>query len=1218
MSDTRITVEQWLLEGDGTKESPGLNQEQRAAVTCARNVVTAAGAGAGKTFVLARRYAYMVCVRHYKVSEILTLTFTRKATAEMYSRIYKTLRTIAQTFGSPQALQAVAEFHTARIQTLDSYCSSIIKNSAHHYGIKPDFTIDDEKARAMAGQQALPFVLAHRHHPAIQLMAHTTLGRLDNLAQELFAHTITKYSTLANPIDFTSDFARQLEALHRQFGSLMGKIEGQVHDLERILDELPKLTGSFLPKLKAAVEDFRRHDWDFAPETSGDLVHYCRAVAKIASLSLQGQKPDKPWPAIIREMREHHQNLCAIATVLERRQEVRQLARLLEDFQAEYNRSKRLAGILTFADAAQLALDTLKNHPEVRQAEQEGCKAIMIDEFQDDNKLQKDLLYLLAAKPQAPESGRPAECASGSEHGSKVQPGIPSVENLDAGKLFFVGDEKQSIYKFRGADVSVFRGLAAELARGNAEGGTLSLSYNYRSHPRLIAAFNTIFGGLPYKHGGRRFRYPLAVFMESNPETPHYEATYQEVLAGKEMKAGEDNEKRRVHLCLYEKPAADASLPPMEQPLHPTECEAFFVAKKIAELVASGRDPAAIAILLATTTKQHHYESYLKLFGIPYTAESTVGFFQDAPTNDILSFLTLCLYPGDSAAYSIVLRSPFVGLSAEGLETLLASGSPTIFNPADARLLSADAEKQAFLQACATYHQLAEQAPAMAITELVSTLWYKLGYRYNTLEKKVTEQYAPLYDKLFHLAAQAESAGTSLARFVQSLQEQVDNQGKIDDLDIPLEQGDGVRLMTIHKSKGLEFPVVFLVNSNAASRGTKNDECVYSCQDFGLTYNVPSLPQLGSSRANPFYTQAKTEEAAKEVAERRRLLYVALTRAEQEVYITATVGARDDKDSAKLKQGESQDTMFKLLLPQVNCHLNLAEQITVEADAPFDAEWIPSVCRRDVEAMKLSAQGPAPDPAAESGGKPRRTLTARQLAEILAPYYQGEAVVPAVEASPYRTPSHLAPESPERWHEPSAKASPQAPVAPQAYSEIAQLVDSTKKADGEPAFTYADFGSCAHLYLEAALQNREPVIPTKYLQHLSEGRRKKLHQLCSTMAQQFLASATGTEVLAAQWRKTEFPFKLRLGTCIINGTMDLLYQDQDGGLHILDYKTDQEERPEHYYPQQAAYRKAAAAIFNQPEEAITCGLYYLRSGRTVDISAGCATVNLEELVKLAE
>lgn len=1225
MNDITRAVENWLLHGDGAKNK-GLNPEQVAAVTCSNNTVTAAGAGAGKTFVLARRYAYLVCVKKLKVSQILTLTFTRKATAEMYSRIYQTLTTIASTFSCPYAIQAVADFHSARIQTLDSYCSSIIKNSVNYYGIKPDFTIDDQQARSMASQQALPFVLNHRHHRAIQLMATTTLSRLDNLAEELFAKTVVNFSSLAKPIDFSQEIQNQLVCAAKKFYDQSQTMAELVHDLEQMVQEEQNNKSTFVPKLISAVNFFNKTEGELSfllqrtqekstdstlaqtnnlpalkPEEKQELISFSQAVQVLAKLNLQGQSK-KPWNPLIREIKDTlNPEFTSLANFICRQEELLQLAQLLEEFQDKYNNSKRQAGILTFNDAAQLALDTLKTQVHLRQDEKEAYKAIMIDEFQDDNVLQKDLLYILSEKLELQNTGTVA------------------VENLSPDKLFFVGDEKQSIYKFRGADVSVFRGLSKELSENKATGeSSLTLSYNYRSHPSLIAAFNTIFGGLPYGQEGESATYPQAIFMEENEETPEYEATYREVFAGKscQNESPEDKSRRRVHLCLYrENPEETDSL-------HKNNCEAFFVAKKIHQLVAQGRKPSDIAILFATYSKQHLYETYLKTFNIPYSAESTVGFFQDAPTNDILSFLTLCLYPANQTAYSTLLRSPFVGISSKGLEILMAQGSGKIFNQEDSHLLPSQQEREAFIQGCKTFHQLAPQALTMPIAQLVSQLWYNLGYRYKTMEEETALQYAPLYDKLFHLAAQADATGTSLASFVQNLQDQMDNEGKFDDIAVPQEREGGVQLMTIHKSKGLEFPVVFVVNSDGKPKANKNDASTYKHHHWGITINLPAMSQLGgSSKSNFFYQEAKEEENAKDLAELRRVLYVALTRAEDEVYITASPDCFDKDNPTKFKERDNPNTMFKLLVPQINKNLSLEEMIQVTSTSPFDAEWIPPVTRQDVEEEgKTLCNG--------SQSEVSKNSKSHQLVTALAPRYQGEPILPVTEENLYRSPSHLAPQSPEYWQqeaEEGASTETSQPrviqprvFQPRAYSEIAQLVESTLKADGSPAFTYADFGTCAHHYLEAALQNREPVLATKYLQHLSQTNQKKLHQLCHTMTQQFLASPIGQAVQEAPWKKMEFPFKLKLGKYIVNGSVDLVYKDSQGRYHIVDYKTDQEEHPEHYYPQQAAYKKAIATIFNQPEEDVSCSLYYLRTGHVVDISKECSQVNLEELAAMTE
>ena len=1248
-----ITLEHWLLEGDGTKDNRGLNQEQQAAVTSSVNTVAAAGAGAGKTFVLARRYAYLVCIKKLKVSEILTLTFTRKATAEMYSRIYQTLLAVANLFGTAEAIQAVADFHSARIQTLDSYCSSIIRQSVGQYGIKPDFVIDDQQAQSMATQLALPFVLGHRHNPAIQMIATTTLSRLDNLADELFAQTVINHSSIANPVNFSQEVENQLQYAGQEFLRLAEEIDRLVYQLQQMIEDEGKGKSTFIPKLQAAVDAFQQEEWETSSlklDEGETALRFCKAVEQFVDLRLNGQHT-KPWNQPLKALKEEtYPLLTSLTNLLYRQQELRELAGLLNEFQEQYNRSKRQAGILTFADAAQLALDTLKNQREIRQTEKESYRAIMIDEFQDDNKLQKDLLYALSERLDTfNQDAVPPEC-------------------LDPGKLFFVGDEKQSIYRFRGADVSVFRGLARELLRqdesglarellGQDESGlarellgqdergaALSLSYNYRSHPTLIAAFNTIFGGLPYQPGGRSHDYPEAVFMADRETTPDYEATYQEVLAGKitENESPEDKSRRRVHLCLFKSTEAEDNEEVLQgESLSSNHCEAYFVAGKIKELVAAGRNPSDITILFRTTTKQHLFETALRDLGIPYSAETTVNFFQDAPINDILSFLTLFLYPANQTAYSTLLRSPFVGLSKEGLEILLAAqtthkgsslaaqtdtrdsslvapidpkgsslttGTHTIFNQEDSLLLSNQQEAAAFVRGCQVYHQLAAKARTMPITELVSYLWYQLGYQYKTQEQEAALQYAPLYDKLFHLAAQADAKGDSLAAFVQALQQQVDNQGKIDDISIPQERDNGVQLMTIHKSKGLEFPVVFLVNSNGRPKANQNDAAVYHHQQWGIAVNLPKLRQLGpKAQANFFYLTAQKDEKARELAELRRILYVALTRAEEEVYITGS--ANPDKETGLFKPSDNPNTMLKLLFPMMNRMIVMddssSQEVSVADDSPFDLQWIPPVTRQEIQSIKGST----------------KNTTALELARSLADWYQGEPVLPAVEESPYRSPSHLAPHSPEYQQEQAQNGQDLQEQEPKAeggaYSEIDQLVRSSHQKNGPTSFTYTDFGTCAHLYLEAALKDQQPTIPTQYLQHLSLGQQQKLHQLCSTMTQGFLASPTGQAAKVSSWRRAEYQFRYRLEDHILKGSMDLIYQREDGCYQIVDYKTDQKEQPEQYFIQQAAYRTAAAAICGVPEEKVHCALYYLRTGHLVDITAACSQVNHEQLVELA-
>jgi ATP-dependent helicase/nuclease subunit A len=226
-----------------------LNNEQKAAAEYEKNVVVSAGAGSGKTSVLANRYACLVTGdRRLTVEHILTLTFTRKAAAEMYQRIYSTLSLIAaHETGEKQKLaqKAVEDFFHARIQTLDSYSSGLVRQGAVRYGISPEFTLDEERCRSLAREEALPFLIAHRQHPAIeQLYRRKRPPNIRNgysapadIAERFFASTALVYGNIDDPPDFA-------EHTKRQFDIVITEWEKTIKlNLER-LDKLKDITLS--------------------------------------------------------------------------------------------------------------------------------------------------------------------------------------------------------------------------------------------------------------------------------------------------------------------------------------------------------------------------------------------------------------------------------------------------------------------------------------------------------------------------------------------------------------------------------------------------------------------------------------------------------------------------------------------------------------------------------------------------------------------------------------------------------------------------------------------------------------------------------------------------------------------------------------------------------------------------------------------------------------
>jgi ATP-dependent helicase/nuclease subunit A len=493
--------------------------------------------------------------------------------------------------------------------------------------------------------------------------------------------------------------------------------------------------------------------------------------------------------------------------------------------QRHYLDKKRTEGILTYNDVARLAKTILLEQPDIRRSEKESFKAIMIDEFQDNNELQKDLLFLLAEKRKITNNS------------------VPSADNRYPGKLFCVGDEKQSKYRSRGADVSVFRALKKELG-----GSDLPLKTNYRSAPRLIGAFNAIFGGSAFDPRGES---PLAenpsVFASAS--LPLYEASFSPLRADKHCEG-------KLTLCILDKQDSNEFSEDETDVLSYVENEARYVAERINALLqekdesgGSKYQPHDIAILFRSRTPQHYFEKHLMLLNIPYASEDLNGFFFGGPVNDLMSVLRLAVYPKDRAAYAQMLRSPFTGLSIPGLAICLASlsdesshNNSSSFPFGDEPLSFLDEKDKAkYCHGRRIYQKIREQACNESVSSLVSALWYDEGYRYETEWHPQTAAYREMYDYLFHLAAQADEENKTLASFVDFIQHLGKSGERLNDIEIPMERPSAVHLITIHKSKGLEFPVVFICCCHKQGQTDYCDD-IFDTGEYGLTLTPPPPP----------------------------------------------------------------------------------------------------------------------------------------------------------------------------------------------------------------------------------------------------------------------------------------------------------------------------------------------------------------------------------------
>jgi ATP-dependent helicase/nuclease subunit A len=322
---------------------------------------------------------------------------------------------------------------------------------------------------------------------------------------------------------------------------------------------------------------------------------------------------------------------------------------------------------------------------------------------------------------------------------------------------------------------------------------------------------------------------------------------------------------------------------------------------KIAELVKTGeRSYGDFAVLQRSYTQQRLLEKYFRMAGIPYATERPASLFEDAPLNDMYHLLHLAVYPDDRLSYAAVIRSAFAGLSDETLAVCMGARDVAAFSE-ELEASLAPAERENYARMRLLLDEVRVRARTANNCELVTYLWYETGYRYETLWNEEAQSYGSLYDLFFELARQSDARGEGLAAFVDSVSPDALTL-EDSDLSIPGEPEDSapvrVQCMSIHKSKGLQFPVVFIFGAGSKKQQAKNTGLVFYDDYYGPTINVGEAEDMPVGTRNFFYQQAKNMDEAKERAELRRLLYVAMTRAEEEVYITATDDKKEDAEPA--------------------------------------------------------------------------------------------------------------------------------------------------------------------------------------------------------------------------------------------------------------------------------------------------------------------------------
>ncbi len=1128
-----------------------------AALGLEQNLAVSAGAGAGKTHSLvtlclhllggARREGLPV-----RTGQLFMVTFTDKAGSEMRERLRRRLDALARGHGETdeELLRASFEHHghpipprsfwrrvrdelgESTIGTFHSLCASVLRRAPAGGGVDPGFSLLEERdgqalIRDCAERTVLEFLEAG-DAATMDLCRELNFldrGRSGGLVTQLCAmfSKVREEGFAVESVRITEEAAareefeqglsalgraisdaRAINARHRgEFGQALDRCAQAMQGmtLETFPDRLPALREAL-----DATQGFKKRN---------GLADALKSVKH----ALLGNGSGAPG------LRDSY---GGFAIIPHEKAFLRMLIALRDRHRAELDRRASL----DFSDLLIRTRDLLAHHRDVRREVQERIGALLVDEFQDTNRVQLEIVLLLAEKRE----GSPRQLGE--------QRATPELEMpLEPGLLCAVGDRKQSIYDFRGADVSVFEVLAKKI---EAEGGRrIYLRSNRRSSPDLLTYFNHTFAGLMSVRPEAR-GYEVAYHPETDDQTPV-----------RPRRIGPPPVDWLVFQC------GDTS----------EECrlrEADAVARRIRELLSQDSPPVVeqpdgsmrqargkdIALLFRRFTYVEAYRQALVRNGVAHRILRGRGFYGAQEVLDLASALALIADPGDVLSLAAVLRSPLVCISDPSLVKLSAAcggklSLRRLLDPATQVIADLPSnEKERCERFLALYPKLRRERDRLGIRTLLRVLLSTTQYPVAIAGTPFGEQALANIEKLLDLAGRWDRGGKGdCAEFSGELIDLADSdptEAQADTLDDSDQRA--VQLLTIHQAKGLEWPIVFL--PDMAAQKSRSQASIVFDRQHGLAVRMPVADGLDAPRP-PRFARATAELSRREDAEYLRLLYVALTRARDRLVLSGQASR-----SAKTWRGLLEE------------HL---------ASSPALRKLV-----REVKADDLQAPVPElfeePEPTPDSE---RRLDSVVRRVRMRVPPVALSAVFPVTQLQDFA----LCPRRFLYAHRAGLSE----------YPSVLEIEDDGQPPPlgGRSAIDKRTQGTLAHRVLERVDLKLTYASPKAQREHLEglvweEGADPSAPNAREVVgwAQHFLSTAFARRLAAAGPNRVhrEIPFLLRLegeGGCKIHlkGQVDLIFEDDEGGAMVIDYKTG-ERQPEGLAPYQFQLDCYALAAHN--------------------------------------
>lgn len=1143
--------------------------QQQAIDTRGRSVLVSAAAGSGKTRVLTQRLIKAV-EDGADIDSFLVITFTKAAAAELKGRIVGEIaERIAQEPDNRRLRRQSALCAKAQIGTIDSFCQTFLRENCHAAQLAPEFkVIEEDRAEAIKARVIERVLDACYENPTddFRILADTVgAGRDDSRLAKTVLDIHRKTQSHARPEKWLRE---QLEEMQREVSDvaqtpwgreILDGVESSAEYWGQRMDELCILAGQhpqIAEKYLASLEDtaLSLRDLARACKSGWDSARQFLPVS-FPALGRLVNSPSPETSEYIKQVRK----LCKAAAdkfpktlsdssekLLEQLRAgipaMRELVELTVRFDRQYSAEKRRRAEVDFADLEHLTAQLLTNEDSSPTALAREISTrfteIMVDEYQDVNRVQDDIFRALSN---------------------------------DGKNLFMVGDIKQSIYRFRLADPNIFTQKYSEFSfledADEGEPVKIMLQENFRSRREVIDECNAVFGCCMSEKLGE-IEYDEHAQLKCGASYPGSVPEPELILISAQ---GEEDDLRSK-----------------------AEKEALVVADKISQLMSSGmtvgdrplRWSDIVILMRSANSAGDTYRRALLERGIPVSAGQSGSFFGDSEVSELISLLAVIDNPHKDVPLIAVLRSPAFGFTPDELTEIRVADTQCDFYTALTKAAETNEKCSAFLQKLSV---LRARAPEETVSEFIRYIYNELDLEALCAAMRDPARRLSNLQTVLELAKRFEAGGfRGLHRFCQWLDRLAERGG-----DIGSAAGeDAVQIMTIHKSKGLEFPVVFLCDTSRKFNDGDLRQTVLVHSELGLgakIYDPVRRLEYPGVQRNAISSRLRREQLSEEM----RLLYVALTRAKERLFMTAAVKAPEDK-------------LQKMML---KCTDPMSPEVLLTAQSMADWLIYAKLCR-DSESLSIVY--------------PESVTAAEESAVIQEVEVRPELVREIERCTGYVYPHESASGLPSKATATELKRLAVQDEEAASIAPLPELNFRMPEPDKAERLTPAQRGTALHTllqYIDYGKTGTAQDVRSELARLTSRGflSAAQAESIDVGRVTALFSSDIGRRMLAAKVCRREFKFSLLCPAerffdsgegekVLLQGVMDCVIEEPDG-ITVIDYKTDRvrgealKVRAEEYRRQLEVYAYAAERIMGKPVR--ECVLYFLHAGEEYSIKSAC-------------